>query len=132
LPRANGQKLAFAGYLALRFMKASPALIAMQQDSITCCLELSGLGGCSGNDIFMAEIAETAVGMGARRHWGQFNDNIIEASYGDQLTRWRRVLAQMSRKGFPEEAHYQSYQSRLNRVFIVILRNHCGLEPKTS
>ena len=103
LPRANGQKLAFAGYLALRFMKASRALIAMQQDDMTCSLELSGLGGCKGNDIFMAEIAETAVGMGARLHWGQFNDNIgadaIEASYGDKLTRWRRVLAQMSRNG---------------------------------
>ena len=65
LPRANGQHLAYAGVIALRFMKASRGLIAMQQDELSCSLELQGLGGCNGNDVFLEEITAIATGLGA-------------------------------------------------------------------
>jgi hypothetical protein len=103
LPRAGGQKLAFAGYLSLRYMSRSSGLIAMQQNDVVCSLELSGLGGCTGNSVFMEEIAEFVREKGGRLHWGQFNENLdvnaIEAQYGARLDRWRDVLSFVSENG---------------------------------
>jgi len=70
----TGTRLAFAGYVAVRFMSQSAALLAMQQFPRTCSLEIAGYLDVPGTVPFLTTIEQDAVELGATIHWGQRND----------------------------------------------------------
>jgi hypothetical protein len=68
------QRLAFAGYVSLRFMTQSPGLIAMQKFPRTCAIEIAGCNAVHGTKPFLARIEQDAVEMDGAVHWGQHNE----------------------------------------------------------
>lgn len=103
----TGQRMAFAGYVSIRFTGRSMGLLAMQQSPVTCSLEIAAPGAVKGTMPFLKQVEADAVALGARVHWGQRNDLdmlTVEGMYGAStpsgpLYRWREVLSRLSHHG---------------------------------
>lgn len=90
-----------AGYVSLRFSKASEALLSMHRvaGSNAVSIEISSLQGLSGNNAWMHFVERVAVRRGGRPHWGQHNglsQGDVEMLYGTQLQSWREALATLT------------------------------------
>jgi hypothetical protein len=122
-PALSGKRMAFPGYVSLRFMSQSNALIAMQKWPRCCSLEIAGTGTALGTDPYLAMVERDALDMGATVHWGQRNNLTMKqleriyapALIGGPLFEWRKTLSRLSHNG------------RLNEFSIAFTRQ-CGLE----
>jgi hypothetical protein len=95
---------AFPGYVAVRFMGKSSALLAMQRFNTTCSLEVAGFTLAPSTEPFLSTIEQDAIGLGGTIHWGQRNDltmKEVEQMYdpaGD-LYLWRKALSAITDNG---------------------------------
>ena len=96
------------GYISLRYMRGSRALIAPAQFSESVAIEISGIRDASGSVPFIMNAVNLARNprFAGRFHWGQFNPltrREVEALYdlgpANRLTRWRAALKQLTRGG---------------------------------
>jgi hypothetical protein len=100
-------KLAFPGYISIRFMSQSSAPIAMQKWPRVCSFEIAGYSAALGTRPFLSRVEQDAVDMGGTVHWGQRNNlnmKQVEALYDPSgpsgaLFRWRQALSKLSRNG---------------------------------
>ncbi len=88
----------YAGIIACRFVKASPALLAFTHFPITCTIELPGVKNSNTQKFYDAAYAALfASDIPVTAHWGQIypkGDQILSA-YGSNVDRWldaRRTL----------------------------------------
>lgn len=106
-PATDGMKMAFPGYISLRFMGQTSALIGMQKWGTACSMEIAGTGTGTGTQPFLAAAERDAINMGAMVHWGQRNNMTmkeVEKLYGafsaaDPLYRWRAALSYFTDNG---------------------------------
>lgn len=140
----TGQRLAFPGYVALRFMGRTAALIGMQRFPETCSLEIASYLDCAGTLPFLSTIEQDAINLGATVHWGQRNDlnmKQVEEMYdakqpGGALYRWREALALLTDNGrlslfttaFTRDRGLEVVQPRIKQ-FSVRPSNACANEP---
>jgi hypothetical protein len=106
----TGTPMAFPGYISLRFMSQSRALLAMQKFPRVCAIEITGLLAAHGTIPFLKQVQQDAWQMGATVHWGQRHDlemKQVEQNFDPNpplgpLYRWREALGRLSRHGrFP-------------------------------
>jgi hypothetical protein len=144
----TGKRMAFPGYISLRFMGPSSALIAMQKWSRCCSLEIAGTGTALGTDPYLAMVERDALEMGATVHWGQRNNVTMKqlekiyspALLSGPLFQWRKTLSLLSRNGrFAEFSTAFTRQCGLEIVqpivefFNVVPANACeGTEVEVS
>jgi hypothetical protein len=89
------------GYIGVRFMPGSTALIAMQQFGANVSVEIS-TAKTRVRDLFGAfwsDVHNAATTHGGIPHWGQeFPQpaDYLDARYGDRITKWRAALASLS------------------------------------
>jgi hypothetical protein len=102
-----------AGYVALRFMQQSNALLAPQTAPLTCSIECASLSDVSGATPFVDHAERVALdpNIGAILHWGQQNNSTqqdIQFRFGDapgatagtgRLASWRSVLSRLTDNG---------------------------------
>lgn len=88
----------YAGIIACRFVKASPALLAFTHFPVTCTIELPGVKTSNTQKFYDAAYAALfASDIPVTAHWGQIypkGDAILDA-YGSNVDRWldaRRTL----------------------------------------
>ena len=96
------------GYISLRYVGGSRALIAPAQFLDTVAIEISGLRDAAGSVPFVMNavtVARNPMFAGCF-HWGQFNPLTraeVEKLYGAapdlRLSRWRNSLRQLTRNG---------------------------------
>ncbi|MBT2667299.1 hypothetical protein J7J00_17610 [Bacillus sp. ISL-4] len=102
--KITGKPLAIGGWVALRFMSQSSALIAMQKFPRTCSVEIAMPVEILGTEPFMQLIERDAIELGATLHWGQRNnmnmkdvERLFDAT--GPLFRWRKALSKISSNG---------------------------------
>ncbi|MBB3122467.1 hypothetical protein [Pseudoduganella violacea] len=119
---------AFVGYISLRFMGPTRALLGPQKFPVTCAVEVAGLADVAGTK----ELIDFAVALALDPnvngilHWGQRNDSNraqIEARFGDPapnkasaMATWRKALRALTNNG-----ELTGFSSEFTR--------HTGLEP---
>ena len=102
---------AFVGYISMRFMGRTRALIGPQQYPLTCAVEVAGLQDVDG----VKELIDFAIALALDNnfkgilHWGQRNESLrtdIEERFGDSPTNptgplheWRQALSLITHKG---------------------------------
>jgi hypothetical protein len=102
-----GDPAVFGGYISLRFMTQSEALLAMQRWPRTCSIEIAGLSRINGTDILISTLAGDAKSFDTVLHWGQHNtwgQKEIEKIWSPmgaagELFKWRRALSMLSKHG---------------------------------
>ncbi|WP_256081952.1 hypothetical protein [Massilia sp. YIM B04103] len=110
-----GQELnhgrAFVGYISLRFMGQTHALLGPQKFPVTCAVEVAGLADAVGTKELMDFAVTLALDPTFKGilHWGQRNESTrahIEARFGDPgtnatsaMARWRDALKVLSNNG---------------------------------
>lgn len=103
----GGTPAGFTGYVSLRFMQQTSALIGMQKWPATCSMEIAGLLGAPGTEALLSVLEQDAINAGATVHWGQRN-NLTKADVeqafdptgpGGALYRWRNALSTLSQNG---------------------------------
>jgi len=113
LPEAQGQRMAFPGYVAIRFTRATQALMGMQRWGHAVSIEIASVNASKGTSRLLRRVHEDAlavVGPGGPRaslHWGQKNtvDMLhVEKAFGawtpgGRLNRWRHWLSELTRNG---------------------------------
>lgn len=89
------------GYMGIRFTPKASALIAMQRYELTASVEVAT--GRARTDLvyadFWAAVHKAARAHGGIPHWGQefvASPDDVAANYGEDLTRWRQVLTELS------------------------------------
>lgn len=102
---------AFVGYISLRFMGPTNALIGQQRFPLTCSIEVSGLRDVSGvteliNFAIMLALDSNFKGI---LHWGQRNESMrahVQERFGDtfsnqsgNLNKWRNQLSIITQHG---------------------------------
>jgi len=107
------------GYISLRYIKQSSALIAPARYADTVVLEIAAFRAVSGSIDFVMNAANLArdPNFNASFHWGQYNPlkrEEVERHYGERLYRWRKAL------NFLNGGH-NGFSSKFTR--------HTGLEP---
>jgi hypothetical protein len=89
--------------IALRFVKASPALASMMHGRDTMMMELIQLRGNEGGYEMLGAYEEALYELGGRPHWGQVNtltgSHGLVASMYPRYADWQRVHAQMNATG---------------------------------
>lgn len=94
------------GYVSLRFIRGSHALIAPSQFADTVAIEVSGIRDSAGTIPFVMNAAAVARNpmFGALFHWGQFNpltrvevERLYGQAPGNRLQRWRNALQTLTR-----------------------------------
>jgi hypothetical protein len=100
-----------AGYVALRFMQKSNALLAPQTAAVTCSVECAGLTDVNGTTPFVDFAEQVALdpNINGILHWGQQNSSNqqqIEFRFGGgpgamagRLPEWRSVLSRLTDNG---------------------------------
>jgi hypothetical protein len=97
-----------AGYVSLRYMLGSAALIAPSQFEETVAIEISGLRDASGSVPFIMNAVKQARHpmYAGCFHWGQFNpltrpevEALYDAAPARRLTRWRKALRALTQDG---------------------------------
>jgi hypothetical protein len=100
------------GYVSLRYVLGSDALIAPARFAETVVIEVAALRDAAGSVDFVMNAARVARSpiFNATFHWGQFNPvgrQEVEQQFGVRLDRWRAALAQLTdngaRDGFSSE-----------------------------
>jgi hypothetical protein len=97
----------FGGYISLRFMTQSEALLATQIWPRTCSIEIAGLSRVRGTEPLLKALEEDAKNFPIVLHWGQRNDwpmRQIEQRFSPvapsgSLFKWRSALADLSDHG---------------------------------
>lgn len=95
---------AFVGYVSLRFMGRSRALIGMQKFEATCAVEVACLKDVSGSQELIDYAVKLALNpnINGLLHWGQRNNyerSHVEFRYGADLITWRAALAHITNGG---------------------------------
>ncbi|WHT16113.1 hypothetical protein N8J89_23580 [Crossiella sp. CA-258035] len=91
----RAQGIALGGYVSLRFLRGSRALLAPAPFERSCAIEVAMLRGLVGNRKALTLLHELAVRHGGRLHWGQLNELDSAGTtqhFGPALTDWRREL----------------------------------------
>ena len=113
LAETGGQRMAFPGYIAIRFTKQTRALLGMQRWGHATSVEIAGVNACKGTSRLLSRIHQDAVdfqgpgGPRASLHWGQKNTvdmRHVEDAFqawvpGGRMNVWRSVLADLTRNG---------------------------------
>ncbi len=87
---------AFAGAVAVRFVKGTPATLGFTRFPHTCVIEMDGLDSEANHTVFAAVIARLeAAGIPNTIHWGKLNEPLnaerIRKMYGpEKLSAWKR------------------------------------------
>jgi hypothetical protein len=101
----------FSGYISLRFIGKTRALLGMQQFPTTCAIEVAGLADIAGTTALVdyAVMLALSNNFQAIMHWGQRNDSTeaqIMQRFGDPqsnpecaLARWRKSLRALTNNG---------------------------------
>jgi hypothetical protein len=93
--------MAFAGGLALRFVKGTPALLGFTKFPKTCVLEMDGVDSATSRKFFnLVWNRFEELGIDYTLHWGKINFNLdeprVRRMYGDtNVNKWlaaRRTL----------------------------------------
>jgi len=92
------------GYIALRFIRGSKALLAMERFPLTVAIEIAVPRSLSEDNFpaFMSAMRDLAMQHGGIPHWGQehkLNPSQTEALYADGIDSWRWALAEMEGDG---------------------------------
>src|SRR5882724_2114000 len=106
-PALAGKRMGFPGYISLRFMGQTQALIGMQKWSRACSLEIDGVGEAHGTGPYLAAAERDSVVRHGTVHWGQRNDlrmKEVERMWdwigpGGPLYRWRKTLSKFTHNG---------------------------------
>jgi hypothetical protein len=90
--------LRIAGFVSLRFSKASDALLSMHNvpSKQAVSIEVASMKGLDDNALWMSTVVAIAVGMGGRPHWGQRNNlqaKEVRKLYGARLDAWQIALS---------------------------------------
>lgn len=89
---------AFVGYICIRYMCDTNALLGMQEWYYTCSVEIA----CSGyNDQIFEAFEADALACGGKVHWGQRNHLTmaqVEHTYAS-IDKWRKVLSEFTDNG---------------------------------
>ena len=86
------------GYIGIRFMGSTRALLGMQQWAQTCSVEISTLGGVTGELALLTRILDMMYKSRGLPHWGQMIDLNVQG-HGNLYPgyqKWRRVYQRMS------------------------------------
>jgi hypothetical protein len=113
----NGR--AFVGYVSLRFMQPSRALLGEQKWPITCSVEVAGLKDVKGSQEVVTYAHDLALNptINGFLHWGQkntYDEAHVQFRYGNELTQWRNALGHVT-------GHGDQFSSAFTR--------QAGLEP---
>jgi len=117
-----GEHYPVLGYLGIRFTPGSSALIAMQQFDLTASVEVA-TGRVRTEDVyhdFWTSLHNAAEQLNGIPHWGEESRQskaALAGHYGQRLTRWQAMLAELSTDG--------------PRVFSNDFSRSSGLEPST-
>ncbi len=89
--------------IALRFVKASPALASMMHGRDTMMMELIQLRGNEGGFEMLGAYEEALYALGGRPHWGQINTltgshGLVSSMYS-RYADWQRVHGEMNATG---------------------------------
>jgi hypothetical protein len=99
--RAEGMVL--GGYIALRFVGPSRAILSPQQSARTCMIEITGVKSMNSAEPLLNELEQLGSTYGAIQHWGMFG--IPNLSAADlpraypRLDTWRRVRREITNGG---------------------------------
>ena len=129
LPGSGGLRMAFPGYVAIRFTRATEALLGMQRWGTTVSMEIASINACKGTGPMLRRVHQDAldylgpVGPRASVHWGQKNTvdmKHVEDAFGawvtgGRLAQWRSALSELTRNG-------------RDAVFSTEFSRHAGLE----
>lgn len=115
----NGR--AFVGYVSLRFMQPSRALLGEQKWPVTCSVEVAGLKDVEGSQEVVTYAHDLALNpnFSGFLHWGQKNnyrESDVAFRYGAALDQWRDALALITESG-----QHSRFSSQFTR--------ETGLEP---
>ena len=92
----------WAGYLSMRFMKDSPAFIAMERWPRTVSMEIATLSRASAATELMKRIEDESRNRGVILHWGQRNTRQqadVEKGFSTTISKWRDALSVLSEHG---------------------------------
>jgi hypothetical protein len=97
----SGSETPIFGYMGIRFTPRASALIAMQRFELTASVEVATARSRTDPVYpeFWAAVHEAARAHGGIPHWGQqfiASAGDLSAYYGEDLERWRQVLAELS------------------------------------
>jgi hypothetical protein len=87
-----------AGWVAIRFMVRSGAMLGMQRWDRTVSVEVAVLRGVRGSRRVLRDVARVAVAHGATVHWGQENHldrTAVEKAFPD-IALWRQQLPKLN------------------------------------
>ena len=98
------QGKAAVGYISLRFMSKTRALIGPERQDLTCAVEVAALRDVQGSGelVAFAETLSRDRNINGILHWGQRNDSSmadIQFRFGRSLDVWRRQLAKVTEDG---------------------------------
>ena len=100
---ALGRGSVLGGYIALRFMGPSRAILSAQQSARTCTVEITGLRSLASTAPLLDELEKLATKHGAIQHWGMFElPNLSAADLVrayPRLDTWRRVRREITGNG---------------------------------
>jgi hypothetical protein len=102
--RTDGMVL--GGYIAMRFVGPSRAILSPQQSARTCMIEITGLRTMSSTVPLLGELEQLGKEYGGIQHWGMFGvANLSALSAADlppaypRLDTWRRVRREITNGG---------------------------------
>jgi hypothetical protein len=100
---ALGHGAVLGGYIALRFMGPSRAILSPQQSARTCTVEITGLRSLHSTAPLLDELEQLATKHGAIQHWGMFSVPNLSAAdlvrAYPRLDTWRRVHREITSNG---------------------------------
>src|SRR4029079_4512004 len=111
---------AFAGAVAVRFVKGTKATLGFTHFEHTCVFEMDGLDSKGNHNVFNNVIVRMETNnIPYSIHWGKLNEPLnkdrIAAIYGDKLRTWKQSRAQL----LSEETR---------NVFVNPFMQKCGLD----
>jgi hypothetical protein len=103
LDARRDQGLVLGGWISLRFVGPSRAILSPQQSARTCMIEIVGLRSMNSTVPLLDELEKLATRLGAIQHWGMFSvPNLTAASVAKAFPRldtWRRVRREITGGG---------------------------------
>ena len=73
------------GYLSIRFMGSTTAMLGMQQGERNCSIELTVVKDAAASAIALVEAQRATLDRGGRLHWGQRNEVVLDPFWRAQL-----------------------------------------------
>ena len=100
---ANGTGLVLGGYISLRFVGPSRAILSAHQSARTATIEITGLRSMASTAPLLDELEKMGTRHGAIQHWGMFSlPNLraadLQRAY-PRLDTWRRVRREIANNG---------------------------------